>query len=345
MKTIVTETYPLFFQKAIMMNQKVWIFFSLYLHWFNKKYWHYISGLQNNKVLWLILLTVPTLLVLTALAIGVLIWKKYFFRHKPMDPLLSISSTSYPSIRTKSTVQKVEMAGSSVPLLETQSSTNNSTIREMLEQQDQTCSGSGSGLPLLVQRSIARQVNLEKVIGQGRYGEVWKGSWRGEDVAVKIFSTTNEQSWFRESEIYQTVMLRHDNILGFIATDNKGRNISRPLLKIDLRGRPTFQNLAKQNNFQVRIVNATGRDCGSGWVDHWWHLCPVHIIISSFILADNGTWTQLWLVTDYHENGSLFDFLSRQTLTPSQMVKMALSIATGLAHLHMDIVGTLGKEK
>ena len=26
---------------------------------------------------------------------------------------------------------------------------------------------------------------------------------------------------YRESEIYQTVMLRHDNILGFIAADNK----------------------------------------------------------------------------------------------------------------------------
>ena len=54
------------------------------------------------------------------------------------------------------------------------------------------------------------------------------------------------QSWFREVEIFQTVMLRHNNILGFIAADNK----------------------------------------------------------------DSGTWTQLWLITDYMENGSLFDFLS-----------------------------------
>ena len=43
-------------------------------------------------------------------------------------------------------------------------------------------------------------------------------------------------------------MLRHDNILGFIATDNK----------------------------------------------------------------DSGMWTQLWLVTEFHENGSLFDYLSGQ---------------------------------
>lgn len=36
----------------------------------------------------------------------------------------------------------------------------------------------------------------------------------GESVAVKIFSSRDEQSWFRETEIYNTVQLRHDNILG-----------------------------------------------------------------------------------------------------------------------------------
>lgn len=36
----------------------------------------------------------------------------------------------------------------------------------------------------------------------------------GENVAVKIFSSRDEQSWFRETEIYNTVQLRHDNILG-----------------------------------------------------------------------------------------------------------------------------------
>lgn len=65
-----------------------------------------------------------------------------------------------------------------------------------------------------VQRTIARQIHLVKSIGKGRYGEVWKGKWREENVAVKIFFTTEEASWFRETELYQTVLLRHDNILG-----------------------------------------------------------------------------------------------------------------------------------
>lgn len=57
---------------------------------------------------------------------------------------------------------------------------------------------------------------------------------------------------------------------------------------------------------------------------------------------DNGTWTQLWLVTDFHENGSLFDYLTAHTVDLDILVLMAFSIATGLAHLHMDIVGTRG---
>uniref|UniRef100_A0A8D0AKG7 Activin receptor type-1C n=1 Tax=Sander lucioperca TaxID=283035 RepID=A0A8D0AKG7_SANLU len=143
---------------------------------------------------------------------------------------------------------------------------------------DMSTSGSGSGLPLFVQRTVARTIVLQEIIGKGRFGEVWRGKWRGGDVAVKIFSSREERSWFREAEIYQTIMLRHENILGFIAADNK----------------------------------------------------------------DNGTWTQLWLVSDYHEHGSLFDYLNRYSVTIEGMIKLALSAASGLAHLHMEILGTQG---
>lgn len=65
-----------------------------------------------------------------------------------------------------------------------------------------------------VQRTIAKQIQMVKQIGKGRYGEVWMGRWRGEKVAVKVFFTTDEASWSRETEIYQTVLMRHENILG-----------------------------------------------------------------------------------------------------------------------------------
>lgn len=89
-----------------------------------------------------------------------------------------------------------------------------------------------AGLPLFVQRTVARTIVLQEIIGKGRFGEVWRGKWRGGDVAVKIFSSREERSWFREAEIYQTIMLRHENILGFIAADNKGKLQSAALSNV-----------------------------------------------------------------------------------------------------------------
>uniref|UniRef100_A0A8C6X0U3 receptor protein serine/threonine kinase n=2 Tax=Elapidae TaxID=8602 RepID=A0A8C6X0U3_NAJNA len=120
---------------------------------------------------------------------------------------------------------------------------------------------------------------LSLTIGKGRYGEVWRGTWHGENVAVKIFSSRDEQSWFRETEIYNTVLLRHDNILGFIASDMTSRNSS----------------------------------------------------------------TQLWLITHYHEHGSLYDYLQCTVLDVETCLRLATSIICGLVHLHVEIFGTQGK--
>jgi len=223
---------------------------------------------DESKELMLLVLAicVPIMVILMIILILILIYKqcrpsRYHLVTKPLDNTVVIDMSSKSG---GSTVTGTTYLGDS------------STQKDTFED---TYSGSGAGNPLLVERSIARQVSLVECVGKGRYGEVWRGAWRGESVAVKIFSSRDEKSWFRESEIYQTVMLRHENILGFIAADNK----------------------------------------------------------------DDITWTQLWLVTDYHQHGSLFDYLSKNTVTPDRMIHMALSIATGLTHLHLEISGTQGK--
>nr|XP_043874323.1 activin receptor type-1C isoform X1 [Solea senegalensis] len=181
---------------------------------------------------------------------------------------------------------------------------------------DMSTSGSGSGLPLLVQRTIARTIVLQETIGKGRFGEVWRGKWRGEDVAVKIFSTRDERSWFREAEIYQTIMLRHENILGFIAADNKG----------------------------LQICSCGILICYDKVTSLIQHYCAIRVQTYYLLCAaDNGLWTQLWLVSEYHEHGSLYDYLNRYTVSMEGMIVLALSIASGLAHLHMEIIGTQGK--
>ena len=91
---------------------------------------------------------------------------------------------------------------------------------DTIDLEDMSCtSGSGSGEPLLTQRTIARSIKLGEPVGSGRFGQVFVGEFQGDRVAVKKFASRDEQSWFRESEIYNTVLLRHDNILGFVACD------------------------------------------------------------------------------------------------------------------------------
>lgn len=93
-------------------------------------------------------------------------------------------------------------------------------------------SGSGSGLPVMVQRTIAKQIGFHEQVGKGRYGDVWRGHWKSDEIAIKVFHTHQEESWLRESEIYQTVLLRHDNILRFIAADIRGTGGQTQMLLI-----------------------------------------------------------------------------------------------------------------
>ena len=142
-----------------------------------------------------------------------------------------------------------------------------------------TTSGSGSGLPILEQRSVATQVTLHEKIGKGRFGEVWKGEYKGDWIAVKLFHTVEEASWFHEVDIYNTCLLRHPNVLRFIAADNK----------------------------------------------------------------DVGIATQLWLITEYCEMGSLYEVLLNRTFDEDTMLKLCLTAASGLAHLHSQMTATDGK--
>lgn len=74
-------------------------------------------------------------------------------------------------------------------------------MKEYLEQS--ITSGSGFGLPLLMQRTLAKQIALKELIGKGKYGEVWRGLVNNTEVAVKIFMSKDEASWTRETEIYR----------------------------------------------------------------------------------------------------------------------------------------------
>lgn len=136
---------------------------------------------------------------------------------------------------------------------------------------------SGGGMPgELIQRTISRDVHIDYergCIGRGRYGTVWLGKWNGDPVAVKVFFSMHENSWSRETQIYQTSLLRHENILGHIASDILGIG------------------------------------------------CSVNML----------------LITDYHQLGSLYDYLQANTVDKVTFFKLVRSIADGLNHLHQEI--------
>jgi len=143
------------------------------------------------------------------------------------------------------------------------------------ESLESTTTGTGPGE--LIQRTIARDIRINTsrgALGQGRFGSVWLAKWHNDPVAVKLFPSVHEGSWIRETQIYSTPMIRHDNILGFIAADIK----------------ETSQGLG------------------------------------------------MILVTEYHPNNSLFDYLNFNRLDKYTFFRFIYSVCNGLNHLHQEIV-------
>lgn len=70
------------------------------------------------------------------------------------------------------------------------------------------------------------------------------------------------------------------------------------------------------------------------------------VSIAGFIAADikgTGSWTQMLLITEYHEHGSLHDYLQMNVLETPSLLTLARSAAAGICHLHTEIFGTKGK--
>ena len=64
--------------------------------------------------------------------------------------------------------------------------------------------------------------------------------------------------------------------------------------------------------------------------------------IASDMTSRNSS-TQLWLITHYHEHGSLYDYLQCTSLDVETCLQLAASVICGLVHLHVEIFGTQGK--
>ncbi|KAL9958529.1 hypothetical protein ACROYT_G035557 [Oculina patagonica] len=138
---------------------------------------------------------------------------------------------------------------------------------------------SASGLSKFAQRTAAQDLDLIQVIGEGKYGKLWRGLWHGDDVVAKLFIPSEEKSFKNEVDVNNKVG-NHENIL--------------------------------------RVQH-----CHTAFS---WNKVTYRCIVMEF-----------------HENGSLYDFLKHRPLSIQEMCSLALSAARGLNHLHGEIYGR--KEK
>ncbi|VVC36915.1 Protein kinase, ATP binding site,Protein kinase domain,Serine/threonine-protein kinase, active site,GS [Cinara cedri] len=184
------------------------------------------------------------------------------------------------------------------------------------QQEDDWTSGSGYGLPVLVQRTLAKQIQLQQLVGKGRYGEVWRATyWNGghEHVAVKIFLSKDEPSWKRETEIYSTVLMRHDNILGFIGSDI----------------------MTSRNSYTTQLLLIT----------HYHRYGSLYDFLQT-PMASDPTCTSYdfsTIINDTTVEQSQQTDRDRPPLTMNQMLNVLYTVASGLCHLHTEIFGTQGK--
>lgn len=74
-------------------------------------------------------------------------------------------------------------------------------------------------------------IKLEALVGRGRFAEVWRGcmldgqgaglqTWT--TVAVKVFPAVEETSWRNETSVLSDPDLQHDNIVRFLAAEERG---------------------------------------------------------------------------------------------------------------------------
>ncbi|XP_055385242.1 bone morphogenetic protein receptor type-2 [Condylostylus longicornis] len=67
-------------------------------------------------------------------------------------------------------------------------------------------------------------LKVQSLIGQGRYGTVWKGLINEEEVAVKIFPAQHKQYFINERNIYSTALMDSPSLLQYFGCDER-RNL------------------------------------------------------------------------------------------------------------------------
>ncbi|KAK2154078.1 hypothetical protein LSH36_277g01029 [Paralvinella palmiformis] len=65
------------------------------------------------------------------------------------------------------------------------------------------------------------QLKFEEVISRGRYGEVWKGTLNDMDVAIKVFTASQQAYFVNERDIYLLPHMDHESVVTFFGAEER----------------------------------------------------------------------------------------------------------------------------
>lgn len=126
----------------------------------------------------------------------------------------------------------------------------------------------------------------------------------------------------------------------------------RPLKLIELRARGRFGSVwkAQLHDADVAVKIFPPQDKQSWFTEQDIYRLP-HVHNHDNILKFIGTERrgdnlnlELWLITEFQQNGSLCEYLKGNTITWLEMCKLGESMASGLAFLHDEIPGTSNED-
>ncbi|KAG7472937.1 hypothetical protein MATL_G00114280 [Megalops atlanticus] len=64
-------------------------------------------------------------------------------------------------------------------------------------------------------------LELQQMLGQGRFASVWRGCWGGAAVAVKAFPPQQRQQFLREREVHMLPLMEHVGVVCFLGAGSK----------------------------------------------------------------------------------------------------------------------------
>ncbi|GBM18826.1 Activin receptor type-1 [Araneus ventricosus] len=107
-----------------------------------------------------------------------------------------------------------------------------------------------------------------------------------------------------------------------------------------------WQGVRHGENVAVKTFLTKDEDSWQNEVNIYTNIALYHENVLGFkgsVITTRFDVTEMWLLTAFHEQGSLYDYLLENTFTHNEMIEFVRSICSGLLHLHTEIFGSKGK--